>query len=51
MITLKNQLTINDIDYIIPHQANIKIIENIRKQLSVSKEKVIINIDKLGNTG
>ncbi len=50
-ILLKNKLNINDVDYIIPHQANLKIIENIRVQLGVEKEKVLISIDKLGNTG
>lgn len=47
----KNKMFINDVNYVIPHQANIRIIENIRKQLKVNKEKVLVNIDKLGNTG
>ncbi len=47
----KNKMSINDVNYVIPHQANIRIIENIRKQLKVNKEKVLVNIDKLGNTG
>ena len=47
----RNNLSIDDINYIIPHQANIRIIENVGKQIKVNKEKVLVNIDKLGNTG
>jgi len=47
----KNNLTVNDLNYVIPHQANIRIIEHIRKELELSEEKMIVNIDKLGNTG
>lgn len=39
-----------DIDYLIPHQANIRIIEGVRKRLHVPDEKVIVNIDRVGNT-
>ena len=47
----KNKISINDLNYVIPHQANIRIIEHIRKELNISEEKVIVNIHKLGNTG
>jgi 3-oxoacyl-[acyl-carrier-protein] synthase-3 len=47
----KNKVALNDLNYVIPHQANIRIIEHIRKELNISKEKVLVNIDKLGNTG
>ncbi len=47
----KNNLSVKDLNYVIPHQANIRIIQYIAKQLELSKEKVIVNIDKLGNTG
>lgn len=47
----KNNFTVNDLNYVIPHQANIRIIEHIRKELKLNKEKIIVNIDKLGNTG
>jgi 3-oxoacyl-[acyl-carrier-protein] synthase-3 len=39
-----------DVDYLIPHQANIRIIEGVRKRLKLKKEQVIVNIDKVGNT-
>lgn len=47
----KNSMSVNDVNYVIPHQANARIIENIRSQLKIGKEKIIVNIDKLGNTG
>ena len=43
-------LKANDIDWIILHQANLRIIEAVAKRLEISSEKFIINIDKVGNT-
>jgi 3-oxoacyl-[acyl-carrier-protein] synthase-3 len=43
---LKNE----DIDLLIPHQANIRIIDNAAKRLGLPVEKVMINIEKYGNT-
>ena len=45
-----NQLTSQDIDVMIPHQANTRIIEAVAKQLSFPMEKVYMNIEKYGNT-
>ena len=39
-----------DIDWIIPHQANIRILHNLGERLGVPKEKIFINIHKYGNT-
>lgn len=39
-----------DIDLLIPHQANIRIIEAIVKRLEIPREKVLVNIDRYGNT-
>ncbi len=39
-----------DVDILIPHQANIRIIEGVRKRLKLKKEQVVINIDRMGNT-
>lgn len=39
-----------DVDFLIPHQANIRIIEGVRKRLKLKKEQVIVNIDRIGNT-
>ncbi|MFH1613275.1 MAG: beta-ketoacyl-ACP synthase III [bacterium] len=48
VISLCN-LSIDDISLIIPHQANIRIIEAIYERLKVPKEKVFINLHKYGN--
>jgi 3-oxoacyl-[acyl-carrier-protein] synthase-3 len=45
-----NNLTIEQIDWLIPHQANHRIIEAVAKRLQLPLEKVIINIDEYGNT-
>lgn len=39
-----------DIDYFIPHQANYRIIEAVRKRLNFPEEKVFCNLDRYGNT-
>ncbi len=44
-------LTIEDLDFIIPHQANHRIIANLIKQLNILPKKVLTNIQELGNTG
>ncbi|MBN1885913.1 MAG: ketoacyl-ACP synthase III [Candidatus Krumholzibacteriota bacterium] len=43
-------LSTGDVDYLIPHQANIRIIEGVRKRLKLKKNQVIVNIDRIGNT-
>ncbi len=40
----------DEIDWVICHQANTRIIESVRKRLDMPKEKMIINLDKYGNT-
>jgi 3-oxoacyl-[acyl-carrier-protein] synthase III len=44
------RLTGNDIDLLIPHQANVRIIEATAKHANVPLEKVFINVDRYGNT-
>lgn len=39
-----------DIDYLIPHQANLRIIQAVQERLGYSDEKVVTNIEKYGNT-
>ncbi len=46
----KAKLDTDNIDLLIPHQANIRIIKALRKRLDIAKEKVYINIDRFGNT-
>ena len=43
-------LTVDDIDLIIPHQANGRILELARRRLRVPPEKMMVNIDRYGNT-
>lgn len=43
-------LTIEDIDFLIPHQANLRIITGIADKLGISMEKVIANLERYGNT-
>lgn len=43
-------LTASDIDLVIPHQANLRIIDAIVERLDVTREDVFINLDKYGNT-
>ena len=49
-IMKKNNLTAGDVAYLVPHQANLRIIDATAKRMGVSKDKVMINIDKYGNT-
>ncbi len=45
-----NGLTGKDVDCFVPHQANLRIINAIADRFDIPKEKVIINIDRFGNT-
>ena len=49
-IMQRNQLTIDDVDYVIPHQANLRIIEAIAERFNIPEEKMLINIQHYGNT-
>lgn len=44
------KLQVTDIDWLVPHQANIRIIEGLAKRLSIPKEKIIVTVDKHANT-
>ena len=44
------KLTGNDVDLMIPHQANIRIIESTAKYANIPMEKVYVNVDRYGNT-
>ncbi len=45
-----NQLTHDDIDWLIPHQANLRIIQATGKRLGIPNDKVIVTVNKHGNT-
>jgi 3-oxoacyl-[acyl-carrier-protein] synthase III len=42
--------TVEDVDVYVPHQANVRIIDHAAKKLGVPKEKVVVNVDRFGNT-
>ena len=46
----KHNLKASDIAYLVPHQANLRIIEATAKRMGLDKNKVLINIQKFGNT-
>lgn len=46
----KNGFTGDDLDWLIPHQANLRIIDATAKRIHLLPQKVIINIEKYGNT-
>lgn len=46
----RNHLTGNDIAWLVPHQANLRIIDATTERLGLSKDKVMININRYGNT-
>lgn len=45
----KAGLTKEDIDFLVPHQANIRIIDSAVKRLGLTEEKVVVNLDRYGN--
>jgi len=49
-IMKKNKLAPEDLDWLVPHQANMRIIEAVARRMGIPKEKVMINIDRYGNT-
>lgn len=46
----KHNITSENIAWLVPHQANMRIIEAVAKRMGLPKEKVMINIEKYGNT-
>ncbi|GAA4072609.1 beta-ketoacyl-ACP synthase III [Amphibacillus indicireducens] len=49
-VVKKAGLVKEDVDYLIPHQANIRIMEAARERLGISKEKMSYSVNKYGNT-
>jgi 3-oxoacyl-[acyl-carrier-protein] synthase-3 len=46
----KNNLTSEDVDWLVPHQANLRIIDATANRMGLPAEKVMINIQRYGNT-
>ena len=45
-----NEMTIEDVDWFVPHQANSRILDAVAKKIRINKEKIIITVDKHANT-
>ena len=50
LILEKQHFSVEDIDWVIPHQANLRIINQLGSNLGISEGKVLVNIEKYGNT-
>ena len=46
----KANLTSNDVDWIVPHQANLRIIEGTAKRMGVTMDRVVVTVQDHGNT-
>jgi 3-oxoacyl-[acyl-carrier-protein] synthase-3 len=49
-IMKRNNLTGKDVDWLVPHQANKRIIDATAKRMDLDSSKVMLNIDRYGNT-
>lgn len=49
-IIARNNLAIDDIDWFVPHQANLRIIEAVGGRINIPDEKILVNIQHYGNT-
>lgn len=49
-IMVRNNLKPEDVAYLVPHQANLRIIEATRQRMGIDPERVMVNIHKYGNT-
>ncbi len=49
-IAARNNVSLDDVQYIIPHQANARIIQAAGRKLDVPEERVVVNVDHFGNT-
>ncbi len=45
-----NQLSVSDIAWLVPHQANIRILKAVAARLKMPEEKMIVNLERYGNT-
>lgn len=45
-----NGLTLGDIDWIVPHQANLRILEGISRKLNVPSDRIVVTVDRHANT-
>ena len=50
-ILARNAVSVEELTYLIPHQANLRITKNVLQQLGLPEERAVSNIEELGNTG
>jgi 3-oxoacyl-[acyl-carrier-protein] synthase III len=43
-------LSVDDVDVYVPHQANVRIIDHAARKLGIPQEKIVVNVDRYGNT-
>jgi 3-oxoacyl-[acyl-carrier-protein] synthase-3 len=46
----RNGLSADEVQYVIPHQANARIIRSAMRKMEVPEDRVVINLDRFGNT-
>lgn len=49
-LTARHQLTPEQIEVIVPHQANLNLLQTLGKRLNLAPERVVVNVDRYGNT-
>ncbi|MBA2375051.1 MAG: beta-ketoacyl-ACP synthase 3 [Rubrobacter sp.] len=49
-IAARNDVSLDDVQYVIPHQANARIIQAAGRKLDIPEERVVVNVDHFGNT-
>jgi len=49
-ILARCDLSIDDVDVYVPHQANVRIIDHATRKLGIPSERVVVNVDRFGNT-
>ncbi len=49
-LAARTGITFDDIDFLVPHQANMRIIEGLGKKMRIDADKVVVNIHEYGNT-
>jgi 3-oxoacyl-[acyl-carrier-protein] synthase-3 len=46
----KAGMSIEDVDLLIPHQANLRIIQAVGKKVGIDEKRIYVNVDRFGNT-
>jgi 3-oxoacyl-[acyl-carrier-protein] synthase-3 len=49
-LVARNRVPMDDVQYIVPHQANLRIIEAAARKLDLPRSRIVVNIEKYGNT-